>query len=296
MSLEKVLSAVFVPSDALQTFAFYLCFKTESEGAFVSLTTPEYMDAVVGSFRERRTARNDNGISVVDLQDVIRLKNGGSIYIKDDVYVYRASCGWFVGLDSPAYSNGELKFLIESVVRITYPVYRILTERVESNGADYDPLTGCFTRQRFYSDLRGVLKAMLVRDIPLWLFYMDLNNFKSVNDVLGRSMGDEILKFISMEIRSVFLGYGNLYRIGGDEFIGVSFGLGHSEAEKIARRIENVTYHAPFGVPVSVAVGIEKFEKVSIHSGSADIDTLIDTYVDRVERKMMASKIVIKSD
>ncbi len=295
MSLRKLLSSVSVPSDVLQLTAFYLAFKLDSSGVFISIETLEYMNVVVGSFREKRMARTPDGISIADLQDIGNLNRGQGKYIQNNIFVYRTTFDWYVGVDDSKYSNGDLKKIIEETVSLVYPVYKILTEKVEANDPDRDFLTNCYTKSRFYKDIRIALKTMLVKSVPLWLFYMDLNNFKTVNDSLGHLMGDEVLKSISMEIRSIFLGYGNVYRVGGDEFVGMAFGLSRDEAERILKRIENVTFQAPAGIPVSVAVGLEKFEKSVLKVDESNVNTIIDAYIAKAERKMMSRKVFVKS-
>lgn len=291
MSLVKILSELVVPSDVLQAAAYHIAFMTSSSGAFISLSTLEYMDAVVGSFREKRTGGAEGGVSVMDIKNIGDIKKGHGKFIGNNVYIYRTMYDWYVGLDNPSCRVSEAKKGIEADVSVAFPAYGILTKRIEKSDADRDFLTGCLTKKRFYADIRGVLKAMMVKSIPLWVFYMDFNNFKMVNDILGHLVGDEVLKSIAMEIRSVFLGYGRVYRVGGDEFVGTAFGLSRGEAESIAERIEKITMQAPGGIPVGVAVGFEVFE----HSSAAGTDgerlkNLIDRYVSVAEQKMLVNK------
>ena len=291
MSLVKLLSKTFVPSDVLQALAYHIAFETGSAGVFISRVTLEYMDVVVGSFREKRSARNPEGMSISDLKEKENLKKGHGAFIGSNIYLYRNTCGWFVGLDNPSCQVAEIRKKAETDVSIAYPAYGILQERLEKLDPNRDPLTGCLTRKRFYEDMRGVLKAMIVERIPLWIFYMDFNNFKAVNDILGHLVGDEVLKSIAAEIRSIFLGYGNVYRIGGDEFIGTAFSISRAEAESISRRIEKTTSHAPGGIPVSVAVGAEVMENVSpLKADENEVKKIIDKYVAVAESKMYLDK------
>ncbi len=292
MSLVKVLSEMVVPSDVLQATIHHIVFETKSAGAFISINTLEYMDAVVGSMRERRSGSCESGVSISDIREAAGIRKGHGMYIKTNMYVYRSMYGWFVGVDDPALPVSEVKKRVESDISTAYPVYNIIEKRIEKLDPDRDPLTGCLTRKRFYKDMKGIIRAMVVRDIPLWIFYMDFNNFKIVNDILGHIIGDEVLKSVAMEIRSVFMGYGKVYRMGGDEFVGTAFLLSREAAENIARRIEKVTTQAPGGIPVSVAVGVERFENTSVIHGrnEQDIRKIIDKYVSIAEGKMFINK------
>lgn len=296
MSLVRILSDMIVPSDVLQAAAYHIAFETGSAGVFISLTTLEYMDVVVGSFREKRTGKKEGGISVKDIQSAEKVKRGRGVFVNNNVYVYRSIYGWYVGLDNPDNQVSDSKKKVETDISTAFPAYNILAKRMEKNDPDRDMLSGCLTRKRFYEDMRGILKAMIVKNIPLWIFYMDFNNFKIVNDLLGHLVGDEVLRSTAMEIRGVFLGYGSVYRVGGDEFIGTAFAVSNEEAQNISKRIEKITMQAPGGIPVSVAVGVEVFENDKVVSAEeSDIKRIVDKYVALAEEKMFINKEKTKS-
>ena len=74
-----------------------------------------------------------------------------------------------------------------------------------------DALTELLNRRAF-----EVHKSSLKRKAYILIF--DVNNFKSLNDTLGHTLGDSYLKTIALIIRKVYKKYGRSYRIGGDEF------------------------------------------------------------------------------
>lgn len=76
----------------------------------------------------------------------------------------------------------------------------------------YDPLTGAKNRGGFKKDF-GTLSG---KDV--FLLVMDIDDFKTINDVHGHLMGDKSLVCLSRDAMKVF-GEGNVYRIGGDEFV-----------------------------------------------------------------------------
>jgi diguanylate cyclase (GGDEF)-like protein len=82
--------------------------------------------------------------------------------------------------------------------------------------AHYDALTGLPNRLLFHERLSQALRA--VRDTQVAVLYIDIDGFKTVNDSLGHSVGDELLKGISGRLRGCVNESGLVARLGGDEF------------------------------------------------------------------------------
>jgi diguanylate cyclase (GGDEF)-like protein len=90
--------------------------------------------------------------------------------------------------------------------------------------AHYDPLTDLPNRALFHEKLKHEL-ACLEAGQQLAVFYIDIDEFKSVNDSLGHLIGDELLKSVSVNL-SRSAGAGNFVaRLGGDEFAIVQTGI-----------------------------------------------------------------------
>ena len=62
-------------------------------------------------------------------------------------------------------------------------------------------------------------EELIMRKIPFNLIFFDLNDFKSINDIFGHSVGDRYLAFFAHEIKVRIGNRGGFYRIAGDEFI-----------------------------------------------------------------------------
>ena len=78
-----------------------------------------------------------------------------------------------------------------------------------------DALTGLKNRTAFLEEAQ----AMIDSNIPFTIFFMDLDNFKSVNDNYGHMKGDQYLKKFSDAFSAGFSSFGTVYRISGDEFV-----------------------------------------------------------------------------
>lgn len=87
--------------------------------------------------------------------------------------------------------------------------------------AHTDTLTGLPNRAALQSQLLCVLKAAQKKPVPVAIMFIDLDHFKNVNDALGHSTGDELLKSVAQRIQQAITKEGFVARQGGDEFIAV---------------------------------------------------------------------------
>jgi diguanylate cyclase (GGDEF)-like protein len=83
--------------------------------------------------------------------------------------------------------------------------------------AHFDALTDLPNRVLFQERLKGAL-AQIVNGEQVALLYIDIDEFKSVNDSLGHRIGDELLKSVSASLRDCLDGAAVVARLGGDEF------------------------------------------------------------------------------
>ncbi|MEZ5503480.1 MAG: GGDEF domain-containing protein [Halioglobus sp.] len=84
--------------------------------------------------------------------------------------------------------------------------------------ARLDGLTGILNSRGFSEECDTLLKLACRHGRPLTLGYLDVDNFKAVNDNLGHSVGDLVLKTIAMELGKHLRDSDRCARIGGDEF------------------------------------------------------------------------------
>jgi diguanylate cyclase (GGDEF)-like protein len=84
--------------------------------------------------------------------------------------------------------------------------------------AYHDSLTGLGNRLLFKEQLDEALKDVSVTPHPLAVLFLDLDGFKAVNDTLGHSVGDLLLKSIATKLRDLLPSTDRIARLGGDEF------------------------------------------------------------------------------
>jgi len=105
-------------------------------------------------------------------------------------------------------------------------------ERTVVKLAYFDALTGLPNREQSRNRLVGALEAARQHERTLAVLYLDLDNFKRVNDTLGHAVGDELLQVVAARLRhslrysdsrsndsSAVARPGDLARLGGDEFL-----------------------------------------------------------------------------
>ncbi len=117
--------------------------------------------------------------------------------------------------------------------------------------ANHDVLTGLLNRERFEQQLVEALSAATHSGKPLAVLFLDLNQFKPINDVHGHSAGDLVLKAVAGRMRTCLRNDDAVGRIGGDEFA-VLLPNAPDRAtleQMLAKLIRSV------GLPVSIGTG-----------------------------------------
>ncbi|MFY0657612.1 MAG: EAL domain-containing protein [Neptunomonas phycophila] len=85
--------------------------------------------------------------------------------------------------------------------------------------AHHDPLTGMANRLYINQQLDSVIAHSRKQGKPFTLLYLDVDQFKNVNDSLGHGAGDQLLKEVSDRLLDVIGTNGHVARLGGDEFM-----------------------------------------------------------------------------
>ncbi len=112
--------------------------------------------------------------------------------------------------------------------------------------AYFDNLTGIGNRQLFMNNLKNTLRRMGPQGTKLAVMYLDLDEFKRINDALGHRAGDAVLKLVAKRLQAVMEKAGRAYpnltfdlaRLGGDEFVIV---VGGFKDEKVVEQIAQRT-------------------------------------------------------
>ncbi|HSQ70281.1 MAG TPA: EAL domain-containing protein [Steroidobacteraceae bacterium] len=84
--------------------------------------------------------------------------------------------------------------------------------------AEHDPLTELPNRRQLFAQLTTALQAAQSKNAQVGVYFLDLDNFKNLNDSIGHAYGDLVLKSFAQRLAQVAEPYGFAARLGGDEF------------------------------------------------------------------------------
>lgn len=106
--------------------------------------------------------------------------------------------------------------------------------------AHNDFLTGLYNRMKCESDLKKIIKQSIKDGVKGALMFIDLDDFKHINDGLGHQYGDVLLQQIAAGLHSIVGLRGKCYRMGGDEFVAIVMPDMFSELERIANKVKDM--------------------------------------------------------
>ena len=138
---------------------------------------------------------------------------------------------------------------------------RALTNEL-AHQARHDSLTGLLNRREFENRLEQTINEIRrYYDEQAWFCYLDLDQFKIINDTCGHLAGDELLKQIAFKLISITRDVDHLGRMGGDEFTIVLKRCDKVTANKIMERIRNELHDMRFCwdnkcFTITVSIGI----------------------------------------
>lgn len=124
----------------------------------------------------------------------------------------------FISNSALHYWNQLIDFIFLLIMSLLFSALKKNLEN-EKELARRDPLTDTLNRRSFFDLAQHEINRSHRYGLPLTVAYIDLDNFKGVNDRLGHHTGDDLLITVVATIRSHIRGSDILARFGGDEFV-----------------------------------------------------------------------------
>ncbi|SHJ90927.1 putative bifunctional diguanylate cyclase/phosphodiesterase [Tepidibacter formicigenes] len=207
------------------------------------------------------------------------------IFLSIDLKIRYLSIGWIIfSISLLTDSIDELKFisipewidtlfekifLVLGVIFIAYGFYKAIREKEKllkklKYVAYNDPLTNLPNRRVIENNLNSTINKALKNNSKVGILFIDLDKFKFINDSLGHSAGDYVLKEVASRLRKIIKKDDYIARLGGDEFIIILSDINDKdEIVHISRKILD-NFEKPFilkekSIHITCSIGISIF-------------------------------------
>ncbi|MCW8837235.1 MAG: EAL domain-containing protein, partial [Thiovulaceae bacterium] len=243
------------------------------------LTLSDEIYRILGSKKKAKINWKDflNFIHKDDLNEVIKIidnsiENGSVFNMKYRIQLHNKKIAYVRTKGKVRKkSSGDIK-LTAVTVDITKDTHN---EQMIERLAYYDSLTNLPNRLLFKDRVKTAISNAKRHKTKVAIMFLDLDNFKIVNDTLGHSVGDKLLVYVSKLLNDILRENDTISRVGGDEFTILLTDI-HSEndAQHIAKKIFNslegeheIDFHK---LLISTSIGIALYPDSAL-----DIDKLI---------------------
>lgn len=156
--------------------------------------------------------------SISDLQDPIQELARGNLNVKFEPAEHREISDIVEALETTATALSQRDAMLMEL-------------------ANHDNLTGLYNRRRFMEELNVELANIAVHEHSSALFFIDLDQFKYVNDSCGHHAGDRLIRKVADELTRSVRSDDIVARFGGDEFVILHCGINEAAARDMAERI-----------------------------------------------------------
>jgi len=134
--------------------------------------------------------------------------------------------------------------------------------------AEHDPLTGMFNRHYFQEELERTVARVARSGTDCALFFIDLDQFKYINDTLGHAAGDRLLVDIAALLYAHVRDGDLLARFGGDEFTLLLYNINQHDVMRAAENFRALCDHYKFTAQdksfnISCSIGVAMIDKLA---------------------------------
>ncbi len=293
MSLEE-------PTTRIPLECYGLGVEREPVGAFLTVLRGVNMGmtfllgetAVVGRSSQADIQLWDHAVS----RQHCRLEREGGTYILTDLgslngtYLngQRVTCRVLADRDRIQVGNSLLQFAY----------YDRLEEAFFSRmaaAALYDPLTGLHNRRFFLEHLEREIPFALRHRLPLHLLYLDLDNFKLINDRWGHLAGDQALIQVAQQLQAQVRQEDLLARMGGDEFALLVRGIPDSQILQLAGRLQQAVQSLPLqgGIPLTCSIGVASLLRLPAETSAQSFLAAADQALYQAKRQGGSREVLL---
>jgi diguanylate cyclase (GGDEF)-like protein/PAS domain S-box-containing protein len=269
----------------------------------VAITDHQGVVDVINRRFKRRTGFNDKliaGVNIFDLKTITSPLSGlNREDILDEIERRPEFVGEFRSVKQdgstfmeelhivPVYRNGELK----NIIFISYDLTdeRAIRRKLEDL-AYHDQMTGLLRKEPFYEIAEEIKINIDEEKRSMGLLFIDLDNFKPINDSYGHRIGDMVLVECAALLRNLFRRTDVVARFGGDEFVAICPNVPRIEDMEIICEKIAATFNASAlaltaeNIDVSISVG------ACFYSGETDSHMSLGDLVHAADKNMYQAK------
>jgi diguanylate cyclase (GGDEF)-like protein len=209
---------------------------------------------------------------------------------------------------SPAVQGGAvllaglvLTALVVTLLNLLVASRRSALKQVEERTAElrhqalHDSLTGLPNRLLVDQRAKELLSRARAEHLPMAVFFIDLDDFKKVNDTLGHSAGDELLREVADRLSAAVRGCDTVGRLGGDEFVVLSEGSFLADGLGVVAERLLAVLREPFSLDGSSKVPMSTSASIGIAAGlrASPEDLLRDADIAMYKAKSMGKNCYV---
>jgi diguanylate cyclase (GGDEF)-like protein len=217
--------------------------------------------------------------------------DGGSMHVLARAALYHGEVNGIVALARPKEQDawdGEDEALLEAVgSQLAIALRQVADQEELERLSRIDALTGLMNRRAFEQEIIRLLARAERTGRPGTLLYVDLDNFKAINDNFGHERGDEALQEVARTLLAMSRNYDLVARLGGDEFVvwldETALDDGKVRAQDLIEAFADLKrFSGPDLPPLGASIGVAP----SLPGDGADIRDILS----RADRAMYAAK------
>ena len=163
--------------------------------------------------------------------------------------------GFVAVADPPREGSPERELLLHLLGLSALALDKALLYEQSLDLARRDSLTGLLGHRVFHEQLED----RTAREDVFSLVLLDIDDFKSINDLYGHQTGDDALRLVADALRDNTRANDAIYRVGGEEFCVVMPGLDHEAAFAVAERVRAGVADIVSALPVTISLGVASF-------------------------------------
>lgn len=148
-----------------------------------------------------------------------------------------------------------------------------------------DALTKLFNRKMFDLKLKEAVERYTVRRENFCMMFLDLDNFKTINDTLGHKEGDKALRLVADFLTQHIRKSDDIFRYGGDEFVVLLYSTEEKNAQKITQKLEELFAGSEIKkrYPIGLSIGTSQYKGENVYDFFKQTDKKM--YIKKRENK-----------